>query len=95
MISSIAAIAIIGVLPLNEIPSSPSRISGVDSMMMKKMANRGASLPARATIGLPPAQASQARMLRWLNSEPTAYPAASAITTCRTIGNSVRSRNCA
>src|SRR5258708_3841290 len=55
MISSIAAMAIIGVLPLNEIPSSPSRISGVDSMMMKKMANRGASLPARATMGLPAA----------------------------------------
>ena len=33
----------------------PSRISGTDSMMRKKIANSGASLPASATIGLPPA----------------------------------------
>jgi len=45
-------------------PSSPSRISGMSSMKTKKMANRGASFPASATIGSPPAQASQARMLR-------------------------------
>ena len=49
----------------------PSRISGTDSMMRKKIANSGASLPASATTGLPPAQASQVRMLRRRNSEPT------------------------
>ena len=63
--------SIIGTSPLNEISNMPSRISGTDSMMRKKIANSGASLPASATIGLPPAQASQARMLRRRNSEPT------------------------
>ena len=72
MISSDPAATIIGTSPLNEIPSSPSRMSGTDSMMTKKIANSGASLPASATIGLPPAQASQVRMLRRRNSEPTA-----------------------
>ena len=72
MISSEPAATIIGTSPLNGISNSPSRISGTDSMMTKKIPNSGASLPASATIGLPPAQASQARMLRRRNSEPTA-----------------------
>ena len=37
----------------------------------KKIANSGASLPASARSGLPPAHSSQTRMLRRLNSEPT------------------------
>ena len=47
-------------------------MNGTDSMMTKKIPNSGASLPANATIVLPPAQASQVRMLRRRNSEPTA-----------------------
>ncbi len=72
MISSEPAMIIIGRLPLNEIPSMPSNMSATDSMRTKKIPNRGASLPASATMGLPPAQASQVRMLRRRNSEPTA-----------------------
>jgi hypothetical protein len=72
MISSELAATIIGTSPLNEIPSNPSRIRTTVSIMTKKIANRGASLPVKATIGLPPAQASQSRMLRRRNSEPTA-----------------------
>ena len=36
-------------------------MNGTDSMMTKKIPNSGASLPANATIVLPPAQASQVR----------------------------------
>jgi hypothetical protein len=71
-LSSEPATTIIGTSPLKEIPSMPSNMSATDSMMTKKIANSGASLPASATIGLPPAQASQVRMLRRRNSEPTA-----------------------
>src|SRR5262249_14561642 len=63
-----------GAWPLKEMPSSPSRISGSNSMRKTKTANSGASLPASAIIGLPPAQASQVRMLRRWNSEPTEEP---------------------
>ncbi len=72
MISSVPAATTIGTLPLNEISNSPSKITGTTSIMTTKIANRGASLPASATIGLPPAQASQVRTLRRRNSEPTA-----------------------
>ncbi len=72
MISSDPAATIIGKSPLNDSSNNPSRISGTASMITKKIANRGASLPASATIGLPPAQASQVRTLRRRNSEPTA-----------------------
>jgi hypothetical protein len=72
MMSSDPAAIIIGKLPLNGISYIPSRTSGTDSMMEKKIANSGASLPANATIGLPPAHASHARKLRRRNSEPTA-----------------------
>jgi hypothetical protein len=71
MTSSDPAATIIGTLPLNAIPKMPSRIRGTDSMIKKKIANSGASLPATATITLPPAHFSQARMLRRRNSEPT------------------------
>ena len=64
MTSSEPATIIIGRLPLKEIPSRPSKMSATDNMMTKKIPNSGASLPASATIGLPPAQASQVRMLR-------------------------------
>jgi hypothetical protein len=47
-------------------------MSDTDSIKTTNMANNGASFPASATIGLPPAQASQVRMLRRRNSEPTA-----------------------
>ena len=71
MTSSEPAAIIMITSPLNGISNKPSSTSGTASMMRKKMANSGASLPANATIGLPPAQASQARMLRRRNSEPT------------------------
>src|SRR6476646_10057393 len=62
--NSEAAMMTIATSPLNAMPSSPSSISGTVSMITKKIANNGASLPASATTGLPPAQASQVRMLR-------------------------------
>ena len=71
MISSEPAAIIMITSPLNGISNKPSSTSGTASMIKRKIANRGASLPASATIGLPPAQASQARMLRRRNSEPT------------------------
>jgi hypothetical protein len=63
---------IIGTSPMNTTPSNPSRNRGTASMMNKKITNRGASFPASATTGLPPAQASHVRILRRWNSEPTA-----------------------
>ncbi len=63
------------------------------TIIMMKIANSGASLPTSAVTGLPPAALSQARRLRRENSEPTAYPAAIAVTTCRTVGKMARSRN--
>ena len=51
------------------------------TIMRMKMANSGASFPTSAVSGLPPAALSHARRLRRENSEPTAYPAAIAVTT--------------
>jgi hypothetical protein len=72
MMKSDAAAMIIGTSPLKRMSSSPSRTNGTASMIRKKSANSGASLPASAMTGLPPAQASQVRTLRRRNSEPTA-----------------------
>ena len=49
-----AAAMIIGTSPLKRMSSSPSRTSGTASMIRKKIANSGASLPASAITGLPP-----------------------------------------
>ena len=44
----------------------------IKSIITTKIMNSGASLPASATMGFPPAQASHVRRLRRRNSEPTA-----------------------
>ena len=68
MISRHAAATIIGTSPLNEIPSSPSRISATDSMMTKKISEQGRQLAGErndrvaARAGEPGAHAAPAEL---------------------------------
>src|SRR5271166_2286252 len=63
------------------------------TIIRTKMAKSGVNFPTSAVSGLPPAALSQALVLRLENSEPTAYPPAIAVTTCRTVGITARIRN--
>ncbi len=47
-------------------------INSATTICVMRIMNTGASLPAKATSGRPPAQASQVRKRRRLNSLPTA-----------------------
>ena len=93
MISRQAAAPMSTALPRKGTPKRPWMIPASTAIIRMKMANSGASFPTSAATGLPPAVLSQARTLRLVNSVPTAYPAATAITTWRTIGIMARKRN--
>ena len=93
MISRQAAAPMSMALPRKGTPKRPWMMPASTAIIRTKMANSGASFPMSAATGLPPAVLSQALTLRLVNSVPTAYPAATAITTWRTIGIMARKRN--